>query len=188
MSHAATNWAIKQRGLKPTTRIVLWHLSDCHNPAQGCFPSQEYLATACEVDERTVRRHLNILEKWGLITRKKRLTSSGEYMSDRYILCFETAPADILSVGQTSAAPADKPVPHQRTNCPPNPVKEPVKEPVSARACSFSEFWEVWPNRKARSRSEAAWKKLKPEERQAAIGTAASWFAAWCRSAVFLGD
>lgn len=26
MSHAATNWAIQQRGLKLTTKIVLWHL------------------------------------------------------------------------------------------------------------------------------------------------------------------
>jgi hypothetical protein len=40
MSHAATNWAIQQRGLKPTTKIVLWHLCDRHNPDFGCFPTQ----------------------------------------------------------------------------------------------------------------------------------------------------
>ena len=40
MSHEATNWAIKQRGLKPTTKIVLWHLCDRFNPDYGCFPSQ----------------------------------------------------------------------------------------------------------------------------------------------------
>ena len=28
MSHQGTNWAILQRGLKPTTKIVLWHLCD----------------------------------------------------------------------------------------------------------------------------------------------------------------
>ena len=39
MSHEATNWAIKQRGLKPTTKIVLWHLCDRFNPDYGCFPS-----------------------------------------------------------------------------------------------------------------------------------------------------
>ena len=44
MSHAATNWAIQQRGLKPTTKIVLWHLCDRFNPDFGCFPSQEQLA------------------------------------------------------------------------------------------------------------------------------------------------
>lgn len=179
MSHAATNWAIKQRGLKPTTRIVLWHLSDCHNPAQGCFPSQKYLADACEVDERTVRRHLNYLEESGLISRQKRLNSSGEYMSDRYILRCENAPADNLSNGQSSAAPADKRVPHQRTNCPPIDVREPLSKPVTARAYSFSEFWKVWPNKDAEAAAKEAWKKLKPADRQVAIGTAASWFAAW---------
>jgi hypothetical protein len=38
MSHDATNWAIQQRGLKPTTKIVLWHLCDRFNPDFGCFP------------------------------------------------------------------------------------------------------------------------------------------------------
>ena len=32
MSHAATNRAILQRGLKPATKIVLWFLCDRHNP------------------------------------------------------------------------------------------------------------------------------------------------------------
>ena len=40
MSHEATTWAIRQRGLKPTTKIVLWHLCDRFNPDFGCFPSQ----------------------------------------------------------------------------------------------------------------------------------------------------
>jgi hypothetical protein len=44
MSHEATNWAIKQRGLKPTAKIVLWHLCDRFNPDYGCFPSQARLA------------------------------------------------------------------------------------------------------------------------------------------------
>jgi hypothetical protein len=43
MSHDATNWAIQRRGLKPTTKIVLWHLCDRFNPDFGCFPSQDRL-------------------------------------------------------------------------------------------------------------------------------------------------
>jgi hypothetical protein len=38
MSHEATNWAIKQRGLKPTTKIVLWHLCDRFNPTTAASP------------------------------------------------------------------------------------------------------------------------------------------------------
>ena len=48
MSHKATLWAIEQRGLKPTTKIVLWHLCDRFNPDFGCFPSQARLAEDCE--------------------------------------------------------------------------------------------------------------------------------------------
>mgnify|MGYP000131343268 FL=1 len=53
MSHEATNWAIKQRGLKPTTKIVLWHLCDRFNPDYGCFPSQDRLAHDCEISRST---------------------------------------------------------------------------------------------------------------------------------------
>ena len=48
MSHFATNWAILQRGLKPATKIVLWHLCDRHNPDFGCFPTQARLAADCD--------------------------------------------------------------------------------------------------------------------------------------------
>ena len=52
MSHAATNWAIQQRGLKPATKIVLWHLCDRHNPDFGCFPTQVRLAEDAEMPVR----------------------------------------------------------------------------------------------------------------------------------------
>ena len=54
MSHFATNWAIQQRGLKPTTKIVLWHLCDRYNPDYGCFPSQHRLSHDCEISRSTL--------------------------------------------------------------------------------------------------------------------------------------
>lgn len=70
MSHAATNWAISQRGLKPATKIVLWHLADCHNGHTGqCNPKQSTLAEKCEMSRSTVNVHLDLLEKTGLIRR-----------------------------------------------------------------------------------------------------------------------
>jgi hypothetical protein len=62
MSHEATNWAIQQRGLKPTTKIVLWHLCDRFNPDFGCFPSQDRLAHDCEISRSTLNDHLGQLE------------------------------------------------------------------------------------------------------------------------------
>ena len=73
MSHAATNWAIQQRGLKPTTKIVLWHLCDRFNPDFGCFPSPEQLAEDCEISRSTLNEHLTLLESARLIRRVQRL-------------------------------------------------------------------------------------------------------------------
>lgn len=69
MSHAATNWAIQQRGLKPATKIVLWHLCDRHNPDFGCFPTQARLAEDAEMSISSLNDHLKKLEALGLIRR-----------------------------------------------------------------------------------------------------------------------
>jgi hypothetical protein len=91
MSHAATNWAIQQRGLKPTTKIVLWHLCDRFNPDFGCFPSQEQLAHDCEICRSTLNEHLTLLESARLIRRVQRLNpGTKRQMPTRYILSFES--------------------------------------------------------------------------------------------------
>jgi hypothetical protein len=90
MSHAATNWAIQRRGLKPTTKIVLWHLCDRFNPDYGCFPSQARLAHDCEISRSTLNDHLGQLEAAGLVRRVPRIHSvTKRQMPTRYILGFE---------------------------------------------------------------------------------------------------
>lgn len=139
MSHAATNWAIQQKGLKPATKIVLWHLADCHNPAHGCFPSQAYLSEACEMSRSTLNVHLNILVERGLIRRDATVdTVSRRQRPTRYFLAFEET---------EQAKPEPKAVSGNRTRsvsgkrakpCPDfgesrvrNPDTNPVKEPVT---------------------------------------------------------
>ena len=90
MSHEATNWAIKQRGLKPTTKIVLWHLCDRFNPDYGCCPSQDRLAHDCEISRSTLNDHLGQLEAVGLLRRVPRLDPvTKRQLPTRYILGFE---------------------------------------------------------------------------------------------------
>ncbi len=90
MSHEATNWAIKQRGLKPTTKIVLWHLCDRFNPDYGCFPSQGRLAHDCEISRSTLNAHLGQLEAVGLLRRVPRIDPvTKRQLPTRYILGFE---------------------------------------------------------------------------------------------------
>ena len=92
MSHAATNWAIQQRGLKPTTKIVLWHLCDRFNPDHGCFPAQDRLAHDCEISRANLNTHLGLLEQQGLLRRERRIDpSTKRQLSTRYILAFEAA-------------------------------------------------------------------------------------------------
>jgi hypothetical protein len=90
MSHAATNWAIQQRGLKPAAKIVLWHLCDRFNPDYGCFPSQARLAEDCEISRATLNRHLDALEAAGLIRRLRTIDArTGQQRPTRYLLAFE---------------------------------------------------------------------------------------------------
>jgi Helix-turn-helix domain len=90
MSHQGTNWAILQRGLKPTTKIVLWHLCDRYNPDYGCFPAQERLAHDCEISRAGLNTHLAKLEQRGLLRRVRRFDPiTKRQMSTRYILGFE---------------------------------------------------------------------------------------------------
>ena len=90
MSHKATNWAIQQRGLKPTTKIVLWHLCDRFNPDYGCFPAQDRLAHDCEISRATLNTHLGLLEQAGLLRRLRRVDpTTRRQLSTRYILAFE---------------------------------------------------------------------------------------------------
>ena len=79
MSHDATNWAIQQRGLKPTTKIVLWHLCDRFNPDYGCFPSQNRLAYDSEISRSTLNDHIGQLEAAGLLRRVPRIDPCREW-------------------------------------------------------------------------------------------------------------
>jgi hypothetical protein len=104
MSHEATNWAIKQRGLKPTTKIVLWHLCDRFNPDYGCFPSQVRLAHDCEISRSTLNEHLRQLEATGLLRRVPRIDPvTKRQMPTRYILGFEPGftPAGVVPCPET---------------------------------------------------------------------------------------
>lgn len=112
MSHDATNWAIKQRGLKPTTKIVLWHLCDRFNPDYGCFPSQARLAHDCEISRSTLNEHLGQLEAVGLLRRVPRIDPvTKRQLPTRYILGFERGftRADVVPCPETGHgfAPVD---------------------------------------------------------------------------------
>lgn len=166
MSHSATNWAIRQRGLHPATKLVLWHLCDRHNPDLGCFPSQERLAHDAEVSRSQLNVHLKRLEEAGLLRRESRRDPvTGKQLPTRYILgCEEDfTPIGGAAAGTDAEQSGAAPCPENRHGavsdfganpCPvlgenrvrkpdTNLVREPLREPLrrtSARGVGEGSF------------------------------------------------
>lgn len=92
MSHKATNWmsGIPADELGHSEFRVLFRLCDCHNPSQGCFPTQAYLLETCGVSNGTLNNVLRSLEAKGLIQRKREWDErTHKQKPTRYILGFE---------------------------------------------------------------------------------------------------
>ena len=70
----------------PISKLVLLKLADNADARGVCFPSLNYLAQYCEVSVRTVKRHLNELEKQGFVKRIKRFDKKGRQRSNLYQL------------------------------------------------------------------------------------------------------
>lgn len=140
MSHHATNWAIQQRGLKPATKIVLWHLADRHNPDHGCFPEQARLAADCEIGRTSLNAHLDELERLGLIRRVRRVNpETHKQMSTRYILGFEDDfPQEPCSEAEHGEGRRNggEPCSENRDSRVRNPNTNPVREPLSTTTCA----------------------------------------------------
>lgn len=164
MSHYMTALAMKQTGLKPAAKIVLYWLADHHNGETGmCFPSLKTLAQECEMDVATVKRHLLGLEASGLIERQKRHRANGSQTSTQYILQFRDP------LAQNAPAPSAKcATPLAQKDTPHNLGSNNLGiEPVS-NIDHFEDFWTAYPRKigkgAARKAFAAAIKKATIEE------------------------
>lgn len=152
MSHEGTNWAIRQKGLKPATKLVLWYLCDRHNPDFGCFPRQDRLAAEAEMSVSSLNDHLRILEERGLIRRIKRSDpKTKQQLSTLYILGFEDRftlnpvpnsgtgpegddlPGSVDNYGENRGSDSEKPTP--KTDQKPTPKSGTYSKTVRERTC-----------------------------------------------------
>jgi hypothetical protein len=109
MSHYMTALAMKQKGLKPAAKIVLYWLADHHNEGTGlCFPSLKTLADECEMNKSTLIRHLDALEEAGLIERDKRNRENGSRASNSYMLTLTPVAECNHPCRETQQAPVAK--------------------------------------------------------------------------------
>lgn len=87
MSHYMTALAMKQKGLRPATKVVLYWIADHHNSETGdCFPSINRLAVLCEMSRRSVETHITALEDQGLLKRKAQYRDTGGKTANSYLL------------------------------------------------------------------------------------------------------
>lgn len=92
MSHEATHWLsnLAADQLSASEFRVLFHLCDCHNPANGCFPTQAYLKDRANVSNGTLNNALRALEEKGIIRRQKRYDNvQKRSLPTRYLLGYE---------------------------------------------------------------------------------------------------
>ena len=87
----------KAMGLKvgnPLRKLVLIKLADNANDKGECWPSYQHIADACEMSRRTVMRHIDDLEKQGLVSVKSRRVSSEKNQSNIYKLTLDNVKSD----------------------------------------------------------------------------------------------
>ena len=84
MNSAAAGWAWRRRVSPAGAKLVLMALSSFSDP-QGYYRAPRgRLAGLTSQGERTVRRHLEALERAGLISRCRRIALTGRYRPDLY--------------------------------------------------------------------------------------------------------
>lgn len=199
MSHAATNWAIRQRGLKPAAKIVLWHLCDRYHPDNGCFPSQEALAEDAEMSRSALNNHLAALEDAGLIRREQHIDPETRRRErTHYRFPFESdwpgaKPCSDSGHGEPMSENAAEPCPendesHVRNPDNINPVREPVREPVIEREGAGTreqvphadllaklQAVAIGLSHDSPSAIVAEWRELSPAERHEAVERYLDW-------------
>lgn len=154
MSHSATAWAMQQKGLKPTTKIVLYYLSDCHNHETGkCFPSLNYLAKRCEMDRSTVIKHIDYLVSLGLISKNKERRDDNGWASNSYVLNFRTP---LLENTTRASGKTQLPLVGKRdTNLGSNNLGS-----NNNNMRTFEKFWNAYPKKKGKDKAIKAWDKV----------------------------
>jgi len=113
MSHYMTALAMKQEGIKPAAKIVLYWLADHYNGETGlCFPSLKTLERECEMSRPAIIRHLLTLENAGLISRNQRTRANGSQTSTAYSLHLTPVTKCNSPSNETSQPPVTKRDPH----------------------------------------------------------------------------
>jgi DNA-binding transcriptional ArsR family regulator len=158
VSHYMTALAMKQQGLKPATKIVLYWLADHHNGETGlCFPSLNRLALLAEMDKSTVVRHIDTLATLGLVERVRSNREDGGYSSTHYVLKIGTP------LSQNATSPCSKNAPPLVAKCNTNLGSNNLgnNNHTSSKDDEvnyyFDQLWEMYPRKVGKGQARKAY-------------------------------
>ena len=130
--------AMQTRVGNPVKKLVLIKLADNANDKGECWPSYQNIADHCEVDKRTVMRHIKELQASGYVRKETRIRSYGN-TSNMYYLSLPSDPVSPPS-DPVSLPPSDPVSPRISHSL------EPVSEPVNKDIYSGLDF-SSWPDK-----------------------------------------
>ena len=126
-------WALEQP-IAPVPKLVLVAICDVISDQPGheaMYGGQNWLAEKLDMGERSIRRHLDTLERDGWIRREKRKMQGGEYQTD---LVFVNHQRPEVADGQKCHSPAATNGHDQRPEVAAKTINKPLDRPLERRA------------------------------------------------------
>jgi len=171
----------------PARKLVLLKLADQANDNGLCWPSYQTIASACEVDRRTVIRHIKQLEKDGFLRVEKTYNKdAGKNYSNRYHLTIANGVKKPLV--SEDHHPSDKLSPplvsedhHPSVKLSPEPINEPISiEPIIESITndvvisdvvvsippSFEDFWNLYNKKVGKTKCADKWEKISKSDKE----------------------
>lgn len=160
MSIECLNWCIKQKCATPSTKLVLFVLSNYSDEKHSCYPSEKKLAEIVGISERQIRRCLKWLAENNYISIQPRAGTS-----NRYFLKVSKGKSHGVD---TEYRPVRKPTPKQiGSPCPPilKDTKDNTKEKAKSNSYTkeFEIFWSVYPRKIGKYGAFKSYEKVSKE-------------------------
>ncbi|MGA1037178.1 MAG: helix-turn-helix domain-containing protein [Ilumatobacteraceae bacterium] len=184
MSLRAMSWAWAQATKSSGERLVLLALADHAGEDGECWPQTGRLGEKCDLDRKTVQRHLTALDERGIIEKvSRRKRPNGTLAGWTYRLPLETSegtPTTRLrgNADDLTEREHGRPVlegasmPSQE----PSLLNPQIEPSINNR---WSEFWEAYPRKTGKQACEKAWGKLKEVDQANAIAALGDHVALW---------
>lgn len=156
-----TALAMKQRGLPPYSKILLYWLADHHNSETNrCFPSLTRLSKLCEISKRSVQNHLQNLKACGLITVEHSYRDDGQQTSNNYILNLnEDWVHDMPGGGAEDATPGVQDMPSNNLGSNNLGSEIVLVRNVDQTIKDFETWWKVYPRKVGKFKASPAFAK-----------------------------